>query len=434
MNSRKFEMGKNASKIYDYLVKQAHAPEAFGVISKSVPEMAAAVGISPRTVDNALRDLKKDGLVLERRHRLTRIKLPGSSKRREDLRGVDLSGQDLRGVDWNGENLSGANLKGADLAGARLAHAQLTNTCLDDANLKGAFMRGAQFFNTTFCGASLRGTSLRKAQFYATSFKDATLHGVDAYGSSAFHVNFKNASIQDLQVGAPLMPGSLWKAIEVSEVQIAGIKGFAHMHSLLGQLVDFTMRGNTNAPFVGGYIEAERYGCWEEGHARIAKNYADFFVEWIRRWRQPDVDSNTRIFSELALEQLCRCLDGGCVADSWSELMRFRALMPRQWRTYVAIRYRRSAGRKVRSGSVLSQNELAFYDILPTAVWPSDQDAAQKILSMYSEKKWHGIRRAIDRVGPLSPSQIASLMHQIDMRVDSEITEDAGQEVAEAAG
>ncbi len=427
-------MGKNASKIYDYLVKQAHAPQAFGVISKSVPEMASAVGISPRTVDNALRDLKKDGLVLERKHRLTRIKLPNSNGRREDLRGADFSGQNLRGVDWNGEDLSGANLKGADLAGARLAHTQLTNACFDDANLKDAFMRGAQLFNASFCGASLRGTSLRKAQFHSTSFQDATLHDVDAYGSSAFNVDFKNASIRDLSVGAPLMPGSLWKAIAVSEVQIVGINGFAHMHSLLGQLLDFTMCGNTNTPFVGGYIEAERYGCWEEGHARIARNYPDFFVEWIRRWRQPDVDSNTRIFSELALEQLCRCLDGGCAADSWEELMRFRAIMPRQWHTYVAIRYRRSAGRKVRSGSVMNHSELSFYDILPTAVWPSDEDAAQKILSLYSEKEWHGIRRTIDRARPLSTSQIASLMHQIDMRVDSEITEDAGQERADAAG
>jgi hypothetical protein len=108
--------------------------------------------------------------------------------------------------------------------------------------------------------------------------------------------------------------------------------------------------------------------------------------------------------------------------------------MPRQWHTYVAIRYRRSAGRKVRSGSVLNQSELSFYDILPTAVWPSDEDAVQKILSLYSEKEWQGIRRTIDRAGPLSPSQIASLMHQIDKRVDSEITEDAEQERADAAG
>jgi WD40 repeat protein len=99
---------------------------------------------------NALRVLRRLGV----------MGIGGADLARQDLRGTDLSEQDLRGADLRGANLTDATLYRADLSDAFLTNAILVRANLREANLANANLERADLSFSTLLGADLRGARL----------------------------------------------------------------------------------------------------------------------------------------------------------------------------------------------------------------------------------------------------------------------------------
>ena len=375
---------KTTRAVYDFLSSHALSPTApSGEVNLTLDEIASGIGKTRRMVSFALDNLSSQGLVLERKPRKIRIQLPEGPSRSK-LRGEDFSGRDLSGEDFTGADLVRANLAGANLEGARLGFANLSMADMSGCNLKDATLRNAMLCETNLQSATLENTVLRRAKLYGTDFTDAQLSHIDAHGSRAFDPEFHGARVEAFELDSPLQPGSLWKSVTLESTQLRGFVGLAHTHSLLALLVDETMSGNRQAPFVSCYIETERYGCWEEGLSRIALEFPQFFVSWINRWREPDIDNETRITIEQELGNLSYVLEGEDEAQFWSELLEFP--LPRVWRTCYRIQ---------RDSALAGENRT------------------KKKLSFLTKNDVPKVAQAVEKAKVRTPADIASMIEQL---------------------
>jgi hypothetical protein len=315
---------RTSEEVYDFLV--AEARHSTGVVSLTAPEMARRTGKSPRTIDRALGNLKKSGRVVERKHRMTRIRLP------DETNG---GGLDFKGANFSGQDLRDSIMMGGDFYRADLRH----------ADLRGANLRGAKLINADLRGARLEGAVLRGVEAFGANFSNATLSDVDAYGSNFQACDFTKAVVEDLRVGTPLQHQMPWENTIISVEQIAGVKGLANIHALASRQAYLALAGDPNAEIIASRCASKLYKCWPDIVCQIALSFPKSFIRWIRNWRSEDcqVDSLLHCWMELTIARTWHTLSAGTEEEFWSELNGMQGL-PRAWSLYIQMQATKALG------------------------------------------------------------------------------------------
>ncbi len=383
-------MNDSSQEIYRHLVKEAQAPIRDGVVAQTVPEMSAAVGKSVRSVEYALKDLKTDGLVLERKHRLTRVKLPNGPGRM--FIRADLSGRDLRDMNLVGADLSAANLTGADLRGVNLRGAKLNETTLRDADLEGACMRNVTAFRADFTGANIVDT--------------------DGAGGRFPRVQLAGATVRNFRVATPLQNQNMWDHASVEVEQLPEMVGIGHTHYLMAMWMEEAMKHHPHSPAVSGLVESERYGCWGEYLTFVGLHHPEYLREFIAAGRCEDTDPMLQESLEEGLSFLYAALNGVPAIKFVEDLLSHP--LPRMWAVHYQWRlqlFKDQVGYK----SVVSPEELDSIGGCPTDQWDSfDQQWSPetvflpKLLDHATPAVIARVRKNIERIGPLEIPDLAA--------------------------
>ena len=329
---------KTPQLVYDFLVGHASQTRlhASDVVHFTHDEIAEQIGRTDRSVARAINQLAVEGKILERKHRMIRIKLPNNlNGKREKLRGADLSGKNFKGADFQGVDLSGTNLRGANLSGANL--------------------RGARLYDTILQDADLTSSNLRKVIGFRTNMSGARLHNVDAQGAQFFHTNMTGASIKSLKVGTPIQSDSDWYYTDVDPTQVKEFIGVGHIKNLVALIMETTL-DHPNTPYMAGYVDSPRSGCWNQGLPMVALGHTEFFQFWIPAWRQLDFDPMTRNWIELEMLQLWFGLCEIPRVELYESLLAYP--LPRPWLLYAKWKSKVQQGHRVGLGTFASPSEV----------------------------------------------------------------------------
>ena len=394
-------MNETTREIYDHLVRETQAPIRDGVVAQTVPEIAATVGKSVRSVEYALRDLKKNGLVLERKHRLTRVKLPNGPGRM--FVGADLSGRDLRDINFAGADLSGADLTGSDLRGANL--------------------RGAKLIQTTLREVDLEQACLRNVTAFAADFTGANVVDADGAGGRFPRVQFKGATVRRFRVGTPLQNENMWDHASVDVGHLAEMIGIGHTHYLMAVWMQEAMKHHSHAPAISGLVESERYGCWGEYLTFMALYHPDYLTDFISAGRNQETDFMLRQSMEESLSYLYAGLSGIPSIKFVEDLLSHP--LPRVWEVHYRWRlkcYYARAG----YNSVVGAEELDRLGGCPPDQWDTfykqrstEQVPTPKLLKNAAASDVAKVRRNIERAKPLDIPELAAKLCRDFEDIDS---------------
>ncbi len=301
----------SSDAIFEYLVAKSRQNLApVDEVYLTLDDIAAGTGKSKRSVSYALDRLTKQGKVVDRKPRKIRIKVPNGAIKPQSFHGADLTGQNLRGRNFRGMDLSQAKLDGANLRDTTLSQ-------------------------TSFKGANLEGANLRGAHAAWADFGESNLVDVDAIGTAVTRSNLIGAHVDGLRIGTPLAQFSLWDNVAVEPEQLHGMVGISYTHFVMASMFDQVLNGKPATPFISGMIESERYGCWKAYLTRMALYYPEYFIEWVRGWRDPRHDKLARVWMEFELMRTWQAMHGVPEPEIYERLI--DPTLPRTWLVYFRL-------------------------------------------------------------------------------------------------
>ena len=327
----------SSETIFEYLVTRSRQNlSPVDEVYLTLDDIAAGTGKSKRSVSYALDRLTRQGKVLDRKPRKIRIKVPNGTVEPRDFHGADLSGQNLRGRNFRGMDLSRAKLDGANLAGANLRDTSLSQT--------------------SFKGANLEGANLRGAHAAWADFGESNLVDVDAIGTAVTRSNLIGAHVDGLKIGTPLAQFSLWDNVSVEPEQMYGMVGISYTHFIMATMFDQVLKGKPATPFISGMIESERYGCWKAYLTRMALYYPEYFLEWVRGWRDPKHDKIARVWMEFEIMRIWQAMHGVPEPEIYERLI--DPTLPRIWLVYIRLLKNVQGGLGERLDAIISVEEV----------------------------------------------------------------------------
>ena len=388
----------SSETIFEYLVAQSRQNLApIDEVYLTLDDIAAGTGRSKRSVSYALDRLTKQGKVLDRKPRKIRIKVPNGAIEPRSFHGADLTGQ----------NLAGKNFRGMDLSRAKL----------DGANLWGANLRDATLSQTSFKGANLEGANLRGAHAAWADFGESNLVDVDAIGTAVTRSNLIGAHVDGLCIGTPLAQFSLWDNVAVEPEQLHGMVGISYTHFVMASMFDQVLNGKPATPFISGMIESERYGCWKAYLTRMALYYPEYFIEWVRGWRDPRHDNLARVWMEFELMRTWQAMHGVPEPEIYEHLI--DPTLPRTWLVYFRLLKNVQAGRGERLDAMISVDEVDHLGGCMDNFWTSrdtaDAPAGALMPSCVgqSENPKEAHRRLINTFSVIEPLSTDGLLDMI---------------------
>ena len=285
--------------------------------------------------------------------------LQGVNLRGANLENAYLDDVNLQGADLGFANLHRARLRGANLQRADLENAELQGAFLDDANLKNASLRRAKLYrapsllkNINLQGAlsslkkaNLQGADLNEALLQEASLEEANLQGASLesarlQGAYLISANLQGVKLKDTKMqGAILkdtkLQGAILRGVELKEARLVNTQ-------LQGAIMDNVDLSNTML------IDCNLYGT-------TLKN----------------IKSDNIIFNNISdigcirsKKEKKKFLDGICKYMKQNDTKLFTQKMKAAWKAMNSYQEPNEL-KKIRSNSIVTQNNKGMYDISP---------------------------------------------------------------------